>query len=90
MKKTDLAKNLAKKIDGRMKAAALPERFAAGSAKAPAQDVRAARPAAAKLVPVTCRLPGELVARVRERALGHEGGLNAIVAQALEQWLAKA
>jgi len=32
MKKSDLSKSLAKKLDGRMKAAEIPKRFAQGSA----------------------------------------------------------
>ena len=86
MKKTDLVKNLAKKLDGRMKAAGVPRRFAQGAAEvAGKHDKHEA--AAAKLVPITCRLPAELVARLRERAVGHEGGINALMAQALERAL---
>ena len=84
-KKTDLVKNLAKKLDGRMKSAGVPRRFAQGAA-----DVAAKKPAneaAVKLVPFTCRLPAELVARLRKRAADHEGGVNALLAQALERAL---
>ncbi len=91
LKKTDLVKNLAKKLDGRMKAAGVPRRFAQGAADVAAdladkRDKRA-QEAAVKLVPITCRLPAELVARLRERAAGHEGGINALMAQALERAL---
>ena len=90
LKKTDLVKNLAKKLDGRMKAAGVPRRFAQGAAEVAAgvaekRDKHEA--AAVKLVPITCRLPAELVARLRERAVGHEGGINALMAQALERAL---
>jgi len=86
LKKTDLVKNLAKKLDGRMKAAGVPRRFAQGAAEvAGKRDKQEA--AAAKLVPITCRLPAELVTRLRERAAGHEGGINALMAQALERAL---
>ena len=94
LKKTDLVKNLAKKLDGRMKAKGVPRRFAQGAAEvaaggaARAADKRDKHEAAAvKLVPITCRLPAELVARLRERAVGHEGGINALMAQALERAL---
>ena len=90
MKKTDLEKHLAKKLDGRMKANAVPQRFGQGSAKSKEKAEQNARPVAAKLVPVSCRLPAELVHRLRERAIGHEGGMSALVAQAVEQWLATA
>ena len=90
LKKTDLVKNLAKKLDGQMKAAGVPRRFAQGAAEVAAgvankRDKQEA--AAAKLVPITCRLPAELVTRLRERAAGHEGGINALMAQALERAL---
>ena len=84
-KKTDLVKNLAKKLDGRMKAAGVPRRFAQGAADVAAK--KAANEAPVKLVPITCRLPAELIARLRERAAGHEGGINALMAQALERAL---
>jgi hypothetical protein len=90
MKKTDLVKNLAKKLDGRMKSAGVPHRFAQGAADAAGKGDKGdkrAHEAAAKLVPITCRLPAELVARLRERAVAHEGGINALMAQALERAL---
>lgn len=93
LKKTDLVKNLAKKLDGRMKSAGVPHRYAQGAAdvagkrdKGEKGDKRA-QEAAVKLVPITCRLPAELVARLRERAASHEGGINALMAQALERAL---
>jgi hypothetical protein len=88
LKKTDLVKNLAKKLDGRMKAAGVPRRFAQGAADVADDRNKRDKPeAAVKLVPITCRLPADLVARLRERAVGHEGGINALMAQALERAL---
>ena len=84
LKKTDLVKNLAKKLDGRMKSAGVPHRFAQGAADVPGKRDKEA---AVKLVPITCRLPADLVARLRERAAAHEGGINALMAQALERAL---
>jgi hypothetical protein len=68
MKKTDLEKHLAKKLDGRMKTSAVPQRFGKGSAATKEKPQEKSRPAVAKLVPVSCRLPAELVNRLRERA----------------------
>jgi len=86
MKKTDLYKNLAKQIDRQQKAAATPQRFGAGaSAVAVKRDKRS--DANAKLVPITCRLPAELVNRLREIAATTEGGMSAVVGQALEHHL---
>lgn len=87
MKKTDLVKNLAKKLDGKMKSAGIPQRFGQGSAAAVDKRETRARDAAPKLVPVACRLPADLVVRLRERAMAQEGGVNVVIAQALEQWL---
>ena len=86
MKKSDLAKGLAKKLDGRMKVAPIPKRFAQGAADA-AKAKERANPSESKLVAVACRLPADLVNRLRERAVGHEGGINAVMAEAVSQWL---
>lgn len=83
MKKTDLVKNLAKKLDGRMKSAGVPDRFAQGAAQAVDKREQRRRDTAAGLVPFACKLPAELVKRLHERAAAHEGGINALVAQAL-------
>ncbi len=85
MKKTDMEKNMAKKLSGRLKAEAIPQRFGAGSAaSAPKKE----KPAAAKTISLTVRLPADLAARIHERAVGQEGGASAVVAKAVEQWLA--
>jgi hypothetical protein len=87
MKKTDMDKNMAKKLGGQLKTAAIPQRFGAGSASATSKkDKPAAGPA--KTVPVSVRLPAELASRLRDHALGQEGGASAVVAQALAQWFA--
>jgi hypothetical protein len=88
MKKTDLEKNKAIKIDGKMKSAGVPGRFAQGAADAVDKREQRRLDSAAGLVPFACKLPSALVKRLNERAAGHEGGANAIVAQALEQALA--
>jgi hypothetical protein len=88
MKKTDLVKNLAKKLDGRMKAAGVPGRFAQGSAAVVDKREQRRIDAAAGLVPFACKLPADLIKRLHDRAAGHEGGVNAIVADALSKALA--
>ena len=87
MKKTDLEKRLAKKLDGRMKSSVVPQRFGKGTLATEASTELKSQPVVAKLVPVACRLPAELVNRLRERAVGFEGGMNALMAQAVELWL---
>lgn len=88
LKKTDLAKNLALKISGQMKAAGVPGRFAQGSAEVIDRKEQRRRDAAAGLVPFACKLPSELVKQLNSRAAAHDGGLNALVAQLLQRGLA--
>jgi hypothetical protein len=88
MKKTDLTKHLEKKLDGRMKGAVVPDRFAQGAANATDKREQRRLDSAAGLVPFACKLPSDLVKRLHERAAAHEGGVNALVAQALEKALA--
>jgi hypothetical protein len=85
MKKTDLVKNLAKKLDGRMKAAGVPGRFAQGAAVLVDRREQRRRDTAAGLVPFACKLPADLVKQLNERATTYEGGINALVADALRK-----
>ena len=87
MKKTDLTKHLAKKLDGRMRAAGVPDRFAQGAVDAADKREQRRVDSAAGLVPFACKLPGELVKRLHERAAAQEGGVNALVLQALDKAL---
>ena len=87
MKKTDLVKNLAKKLDGRMKAADVPGRFGQGAPDVVDRREQRRRDSAAGLVPFACKLPAELVKRLNERAATHAGGANGLVADALAQAL---
>ena len=88
MKKTDLVKNLAKKLDGRMKSAGVPGRFGQGAAELVDRREQRRRDTAAGLVPFACKLPAELVKQLNEKAATHEGGVNDLVAQALQKALA--
>ena len=87
MKKFDLTKNLAHKIEGRMKGAGVPDRFAQGANSVVDKREQRRLDAAAGLVPFACKLPGDLVQRLNERAATTEGGVNALVAQAIEKAL---
>ena len=87
MKKTDLVKNLAKKLDGRMKASGVPGRFGQGSADVIDRREQRRLDAAAGLVAFACKLPADLVKLLNERAESHEGGVNAVVAEALRKAL---
>jgi hypothetical protein len=83
MKKTDLEKQLAKKLAGRLHGAGVPDRFAQGAALAVDRREQRRLDAAAGLVPFACKLPQELVTRLQQRAASTEGGLNALVADLL-------
>ena len=87
LKSTDMAKNMAKKLDGSLKSESLPDRFGQAAKAASNKRERAAEIPASKLVPVTYRLPAELVNRLRDHATLHEVGINQLVANALNDWL---
>lgn len=87
MKKTDLVKNLARKIEGHAKVAAIPGRFGQAAAEVVDRKEQRRRDAAAGLVPFACKLPSELVKKINERAQTHEGGINALVAELIAKGL---
>lgn len=88
LKSTDMAKNMAKKLDGSLKSESLPDRFGQAAKASSNKRERAADIPASKLVPVNYRLPAELVSRLREYAVSQEEGVNQVVATALSEWLA--
>ncbi|GAB4569592.1 MAG: hypothetical protein IV105_19090 [Rhizobacter sp.] len=87
MKKFDIEKMLAKKVTGQMKAGGVPGRFGQGAGEVLDKRERRTRDAAAGLVPFACKLPGELIKQLHERAVKHEGGINAVAAELLTQAL---
>ncbi len=87
MKKTDLVRNLAARLEGQMKGAGVPGRFGQGAASVADKREQRRIDSAAGLVPFACKLPAELVKRLNERGAAHEGGVNALVAQALQKAL---
>ena len=87
MKKSDLDKQMAKKIGGHMKAAGVPDRFAQGAAESVDRREQRRLDAAAGLVPFACKLPADLTASLRERAAAHAGGINGLVAELLRKGL---
>ncbi len=89
MKKTDLEKRLAKKLDGKLKSGATPPRFAQGAKAVAAKAEAKPKASVPKLVPVSCKLPADLAQQLRAKAVTVDGGVNAILAQALGDWLAR-
>ena len=87
LKSTDMTKNMAKKLDGKLKAETLPDRFGQASGASAVKRERQAAIPASKLVPVSYRLPIALINRMRDRAADHKAGINDLVAVALKNWL---
>ena len=88
MKRTDLEKLKGLKIDGRMKGAATPGRFAADAgAAATSRREQRERERALGLVPFAVKLDGELVKRVQALAQDRQTGLNEVVAELLRKGL---
>jgi len=83
MKKEDLAKKLALKIGGQMKGPAVPGRYGQAAAEVVDRKEQRRRDSAAGLVPFACKLPSNLVKKINERAVSHEGGVNALLAEVI-------
>lgn len=89
MKKFELEKVKALKLAGQMRAAGLPGRFGHGATDGIDKREQRKLDAAAGLVPFACKLPNELVTRLRELAQAHEGGINVLMQELLTQALPK-
>jgi hypothetical protein len=89
MKKSDLDKQLAKKIGGQMKVAGAAGRFGQGASEVVDRREQRRVDAAAGLVPFACKLPAELAATVREQSASHAEGVNGLVADLLRKALKK-
>lgn len=88
MKKTDLEKNKALKLTQSMKQAQS-DRFGKGAAETPVNRREQRKLDQAKgLVPFACKLDGELVATLKERAADHPEGINGLVDELLRRGLA--
>ncbi len=88
MKKTDLVKNLEKKIKGKMQASGVPGRFAEGAAQLPDRREQRKLDQAAGLVPFAVKLHGDLVKQLQALAEAEGGNLNALVDRLLRSGLA--
>ena len=87
MKKSDLDKQLGKKVGGQMKATGASGRFGQGVGDVVDRREQRRLDAAAGLVPFACKLPAELAATLREKSAGHADGLNGVVAELLKKAL---
>ena len=87
MKKSDLDKQLGKKVGGQMKVAGAAGRFGQGAGDVVDRREQRRLDAAAGLVPFACKLPGDLVRSLHDRAAAHDGGLNGLVAELVAKGL---
>lgn len=86
MKPTDLQKHLGLKINGKMGASGIPNRFGNSAGLGDKREQRE-RDRALGLVPFACKLPSELVAKLQALSSCESGGLNALTAKLLESAL---
>lgn len=86
MKKTDLEKNMALKLDGRMKNAAVPDRFA-GAAVLDRKEQRKLDQAKG-LIPFAVKLDAQLAGEIRALAGARQMGMNELVDTLLRKGLA--
>ncbi|MCK9381893.1 MAG: hypothetical protein M0P95_12640 [Sulfuritalea sp.] len=86
MKRTDLAKNMALKLDERMKHAGTPGRFAGGAV--PDRKEQRKLDQARGLIPFAVKLDAHLVEEIRALAESRQTGLNELVDELLRKGLA--
>jgi hypothetical protein len=89
MKKFDLEKNKALKLTNSLKQTGS-ERFGKASTETPALDRREQRKLdqAQGLVPFACKLNGELVEQLKERASKHPEGMTGLLSEIITRGLA--
>jgi hypothetical protein len=86
MKRTDLEKNMALKLDSRMKMAGTPDRFA--GAALPDRKEQRKLDQARGLIPFAVKLDAQLAAEVRALARSRQADLNDLVDELLRKGLA--
>ncbi|TRZ92750.1 MAG: hypothetical protein D4R84_11680 [Rhodocyclaceae bacterium] len=86
MKRTDIAKNMALKLDERMKHAGTPGRFAGGAM--PDRKEQRKLDQARGLIPFAIKLDVQLAGEIRNMAETRELGLNELVDELLRKGLA--
>ena len=88
MKLTDLHKNRGLKIEGEARRGGVPDRYGSGVSQVTGRKEQRKLDAAAGLVPFACKLHGELVKELTERARDSGASLNETVADLLKKGLA--
>jgi hypothetical protein len=88
MKLTDLHKNQGLKIEGEARRGGISDRYGRGAAVVTDRKEQRKLDAAAGLVPFACKLHGDLVKELQDRAQACGANLNDIVAEMLKKGLA--
>ena len=88
MTKTDLEKNRGSKINGKIGAGGIPDRFGAGAGGGVDKREQRKLDQAAGLIPFACKLPADLVKQIQAKGLAHEGGVNVFLAEVISKALA--
>jgi hypothetical protein len=86
MKRTDLEKNKAHKLDSRLKSAGTPERFAGGVLLDRKEQRKLDQ--AQGLIPFAVKLEAQLAEEIRAQAVARQIGLNELVGELLRKGLA--
>ncbi len=89
MKRTDLAKQLAKKVSVQMSQAQRPDRFGDGAAQVLDRREQRKLDQAAGLVPFAVKLQGELVSQLRAMAEAEGVSINEVTERVLRAGLPK-
>lgn len=87
MKRTDLEKNKALKVNAEMKHAGTPARFGKAAGAVPDRREQRKLDQAQGLVPFAVKLNGELVQQIQALAQARQVGLNEVVAELLKKGL---
>ncbi|MHB1359982.1 MAG: hypothetical protein ACYCWC_10425 [Rhodocyclaceae bacterium] len=86
MKRTDLEKNMAHKLDSRLKLAGTPTRFAGGAVLDRKEQRKLDQ--AQGLIPFAVKLDAQLAEEIRAQAMARQLGLNELVGELLRKGLA--
>jgi hypothetical protein len=79
VKKFDLEKNKGLKLNNALKQAGSSARFGQGSAVVPDRREQRRLDQQNGLLPFACKLDGELIKQLQDRAAEHEGGMTAVL-----------
>jgi len=81
--KFDLEKNKGLKLNNSLKQAATSARFGQGAAVVPDRREQRRLDQQKGLLPFACKLDGELIKQLQQRATEHEGGMPAVLTELL-------